>query len=185
MKMMAARPAARVLLITGALLLVPFLAMQFGNQVQWTGSDFVVAGVLIATTGFAYEVLARKARDSAYRFGAGIAVVSALMLVWVNLAVGIIGNEDNPANLMYLAVLAVGVIGAVVSRLKARGMARTLFAMAVVQVIIAAIALLTNHQQSDPHLTYEIVGVTAMFVVLFVTSGALFLGSEHRIRKSE
>ena len=55
------------------------------------------------------------------------------MLVWINLAVGIIGSEDNPANLMYGGVLAVGVAGAVAARFRPGGMARALAATALAQ----------------------------------------------------
>jgi hypothetical protein len=46
----------------------------------------------------------------------------------MNLAVGIIGSEDNPANLMYGGVLAVGIIGAIIARFEPHGMARALVA---------------------------------------------------------
>ena len=38
-----------------------------------------------------------------------MAIVAAFLLIWINLAVGINGSEDNPANLMYGGVLTVGV----------------------------------------------------------------------------
>jgi hypothetical protein len=51
----------------------------------------------------------------------------------MNLAVGVIGTEDDPANLMYVGVLAVGIIGAIIARFRPHGMARTLFATALAQ----------------------------------------------------
>ena len=36
--------------------------------------------------------------NSAYRAAVGVAIAAAFILVWMNLAVGIIGSEDNPAN---------------------------------------------------------------------------------------
>ncbi len=51
----------------------------------------------------------------AYRFAVGVALAAAFLLVWMNLAVGLIGSEDNPANLMYFGVLAVGFIGAIIA----------------------------------------------------------------------
>jgi hypothetical protein len=54
--------------------------------------------------------------NRAYRAAVGVAIAAAFILVWMNLAVGIIGSEDNPANLMYGGVLAIGIIGAVIAR---------------------------------------------------------------------
>ena len=63
---------------------------------------------------------------TAYRVAIGVAVASALILVWINAAAGIIG--DGPINLMYFGVIAVGMIGAFIARLEPRGMSRALFA---------------------------------------------------------
>ena len=53
------------------------------------------------------ELAARMTGNSAYRAAVGVAVAAAFILVWMNLAVGIIGTEDNPAKLMYGGVLPV------------------------------------------------------------------------------
>ena len=45
----------RPLLIAGTclgLLLIPFVAMQFTNEVAWTASDFLVMGMLLLSVGF-------------------------------------------------------------------------------------------------------------------------------------
>jgi hypothetical protein len=111
--------------------------MQFTDEVVWGPTDFVVAGVLLFGTGITYELLARKAGNIAYRAAVGAAVATALLLVWMNLAVGIIGHEEDPANLMYVGVLAVGIVGALIARFQPEGMARALVAMALVQALVA------------------------------------------------
>ena len=107
--------------------------------------------------------------DLAYRAAVGVAVAAALVLVWINLAVGLIGSEDNPANLMYLAVLAAGVIGAVVARLRPCGMARALSATALTQALIAVIALIGRMDS-----LLEILVLNGCFVALFAASAWLF-----------
>ena len=62
----------------------------------------------------------------------------------MNLAVGIIGTEDNPANLMYGGVLAVGIVGAIIARFQPHGMARALVATALAQALVAVIALIAG-----------------------------------------
>ena len=163
----------RVALMTGLLLLAPLIAMQFTDEVRWDLVDFIVAGALLFGAGATYRLLATRTDNLAYRAGVGLAVAAALMLVWANLAVGLIGAEDNPANLMYLGVLAVGVIGAIIVRFQARGMARALFATACAQALVAVIALTARMglPWSGP---LEIVAVNGLFIALFIGSAWLF-----------
>ena len=76
-------------LATAALLLIPLTAMQFTDQVLWNAADFVVAGVLLFGTSLALALVAKRVKRPVYRMAAGVAVLSALALVWVELAVGI------------------------------------------------------------------------------------------------
>ena len=127
----------RIALATAFILLIPLL-----EKWPWTLSDFVIMGGLIFGTGLAYELIARKADSIVYRAAVGIAVATVLLLVWINLAVGFIGDENHPANLMYVGVLAVGIIGALIARFQPYGMARALFATALDQSLAPVIALI-------------------------------------------
>ena len=161
--------------VVALILLIPLVAMQFTSEVNWTLSDFVFAGVLLFGTGLTYELVARKAGGIAYRAAVGVALAAAFLLVWINGAVGIIGNEDNPANLMYGGVLAVGIIGAMIARFQPQGMARALFATALAQMLVPVIALIVWRPSLDD--APGIVGVfmlNAFFVMLFVVSALFF-----------
>jgi hypothetical protein len=110
----------------------------------------------------------------------GIAVVSALLLVWVNAAVGMIG-DDNPANVMYVGVIVVGIMGAIIARQQAHGMARTLYAMAIAQMVVPVLALILWPTDFAP----GVVGVFALngvFAVLWLLAAWLFrhAAREHR-----
>ena len=137
----AYRPAARVVLVAACILMLPLVAMQITDQVRWDLADFVVAGALLVGTGLAYQLAARKAGNVAYRAALGVALAAALLLVWANLAVGVIGEPDEPANAMYFGVPAVGLVGAIIARLQPLGMARALFATALAQALVALIVL--------------------------------------------
>ena len=110
---------------------------------------------------------------NAYRFAFALALGAAFLLVWVSLGVGLIGADGDPANAMYAGVIAVGVIGALVSRLERRGMARTLVAMALAQAVVGAIALVggLGRPWSGP---LEIVLSNAFFAALFLASARFF-----------
>lgn len=150
------------------LLLTPLVAMQFSKQVVWGREDFVIFGVMLAAACGAYELGARASGNGAYRAATGLAIVTAFVLVWMNLAVGIIGNEENPANLMFGGVLAVGFIGALVARFEARGMAVALVATAVAQALVAAVALVARLEPP------RILVLTGLYVALWLASAGLF-----------
>jgi hypothetical protein len=174
------RSAARVALATAVILLLPLLAMQFTDEVVWGPVDFVVVGALLFGTGLAYQLAARKADAIPYRAAVGIALAAALLLIWINLAVGIIGSEDNPANWMYGGVLAVGMIGAILARFRPHGMARALLAASLAQALVAVIALIfgLGSPESRP---LQIAALNGFFVALFVGSAWLFRHSARQL----
>jgi hypothetical protein len=103
-------------------------------------------------------------------------VMTTLVLIWVNGAVGIIGSENNSANLMYFAVPLVGLIGAAIANLKPRGMSRTLLAMGVTQALVPVVALVIWKSQVtswDPNVL-GILSLNAIFVMLYAGSALLF-----------
>ena len=112
-------------------------------------------------------------QGTAYRYAVGVALAAACILVWLSLGVGIIGKDGDPANLMYFGVLAVGIIGALIARFRPQGMARALFAMALAQALVAAIALIARLglPWSGPA---EIVLLNGFFVAMFAGSAWLF-----------
>ena len=161
-------------IITGVILLIPLIAMQFTTEVTWDLTDFILAGILIFGTGAAYTLITRKSEKTTYRYAVGLALFSALLLIWVNGAVGIIGSENNPINLSYFGVIAVGITGAVVARFKSKEMTLALFAMAFTMAMIAGIALLRGAYQLPGSSVIEILGVNGFFIMLFLVSGMLF-----------
>jgi hypothetical protein len=111
---------------------------------------------------------------TAYRSGLGLAIATALFLLWSMAAVGIIGEEGDRADLMYFGVLAVGIIGAVIARFRPHGMARALLATALAQALVAVIALIAGKHQSPISSVWEILGLNGMFAALFIASAWLF-----------
>jgi hypothetical protein len=81
-----------VALATALILLIPLVAMQFTKEVAWNVFDFAVAGVLLGGTGLMYVFAARMIRNAQHRFVVGAVLAVALLLVWAELAVGIIGS---------------------------------------------------------------------------------------------
>jgi hypothetical protein len=160
--------------IAALLLLLPLVAMQFTDEVAWDETDFIVFGAMLAGACGAWELAARMTGSAAYRAAVGVAVAAAFILVWMNLAVGIIGSEDNSANLMYGGVLAVAIVGAVIAGFQARGMARALVATALAQALAGMIALIAGWGSTGANWPQVIVVLTLFFAALWLISAWLF-----------
>lgn len=159
---------------TALLLMIPLVAMQFSYEVVWTLSDFIFAGVLIFGTGFTYKLITGRSESTAFRIAFGFALLTGFFLIWSNLAVGLIGSEDNEFNLLYFLVIGIGVSGAFIARFKAIGLMYTLFTMSAAQAVIAIAALLTGMSNVPHSSVYEILAVNGFFIMLFVVAAMLF-----------
>lgn len=161
-------PVLHAALWTGlaALLAVPAVAMALHAEgVVWTASDFVVMGVMLGLVGLGVELVVRASSSLAWRAGAVVAVLTAFFTIWVNLAVGMIGSEDNRYNLVFAGVIVVALLAAFLARFRAAGMARAMAAAAAAQAAAGAAGL-----SSDPR--------GAVFSMLFagpwILAAALF-----------
>lgn len=171
---------ALLAIATGILLMIPLIAMQFSAEVEWTLIDFIFAGSIIFGTGFIYKLITTKSGDVTYKVAIGFALFTGLLLIWTNLAVGIIGSENNPVNLLYFGVIVIGIIGSLIARFQSRGLALTMYTMALAQALIAAIVLIGGFYESPPSTVFHILGINSFFITLFVTSALLFTYNARR-----
>ena len=81
-----------IVLAVALLLLIPFIAMQFTDEVKWDLPDFVMMGVLLLGTGLMCELVIRKVKKLQHRIVICAALVVAFLLIWAELAVGIFGT---------------------------------------------------------------------------------------------
>ena len=164
----------RLALAVGCFLLIPLAAKLNSDDFAWSPFDFVAAGIVLFGTGFMYLLLTRTAESVIYRVATGMALVSGLLLLWINAAVGIIGGEDDPANVMYLGVLGIGFLGGLVAQFRPLGMARTLFAMAVALGVVEVIALILLSGRPIIE-SIRTSGVNGFFIVMFSGAAILYL----------
>lgn len=148
------------------LLTIPAIAMQFTDEVNWDAFDFIVMGAMLAFACGVYEVGARLSGNRAYRGGFAVAILAGFLMVWINLAVGIVGNEDNPVNLLFFAILGVGMVAAPLGRFRPMGMARALYATAIAQAAVTAYIALAGHG-------YVFV-LSGFFIAAWLTAAHLF-----------
>ena len=132
---MPRRPFFNPWRVAGWGLIAALLSLPAILRFPWTASDFVIMGVLLGSVGLGIEFLAARAGNIFVRLGAVVTVLTAFLTIWVNLAVGMIG-DDNAYNLLFLAPVAVGIAGLVVVRLDGRRSAVVTVAAAALQVAI-------------------------------------------------
>ena len=150
------------------LLLAPAVATRLSDEMQWDSRDFILVGAMLLAGCGLWELAIRKSGSWTYAAGAGVAAAAAFLLFLVNGAVGIIGNEDDPVNLVFLAVIAVAIAGAAVARFRPRGMALAMAVAAGAQVLagVAAVILV-------PDVRGFLVG-TALFTPMWLLAAGLF-----------
>lgn len=149
-----------------ALILTPLVAMQFTNEVNWDETDFIAAAIIFGIVGGLIELAVRISTNWYFRFGAIFAVLAGFMVVWANLAVGMIGNEDNPVNLWFGAVLFIAIAGAILSRFHKRAMATAMLAAGSAQALIGLFAGILGTDMRGGIFTFVLSG-------LWFVSGAL------------
>jgi hypothetical protein len=166
----------RILLVLFApalLLLIPLGAMRFSSEMAWTGRDFLTAWIFLAGGGLAYELVLRSARGLSYRLGAGLGLAATFLIVAVSGTVGFIGSEDHPANIVYAGVVAVALIGSIITRLAPAGMARAMAVSAIAQGVAPLIALALWRLELNAAMA-KVIAFNSILALLFVGSAWFF-----------
>jgi hypothetical protein len=158
----------RVALGALAVWMVPLVASQFFEDWHWGVGGFVRVYVLFFLTGMVMALVARRMGVWSYKAGVGLALVAGFALGWSTMVQ--VADSGHPERLWYHSVLVVGAIGACLARLKAPGLAWTLFAMAATLALIAV----TLPSGAPPDMARRMAIGHGVFVALFTASGLLF-----------
>lgn len=158
---------------------VPILAIRWiillTEQSQW--NEALGYSMILGIIGITYELwMWLKIQTKIYCLAFLIGLGWMFFLGLANGAVGIIGSENNPANLMYWAVFAVRIIGSLISRLRSRGMRITLFITAFVQLAIPVFAFFIWPAQASwgNAGVMWVFFINLIFALLFISSALLF-----------
>jgi len=156
-------------LAAAALIAVAGMATEALRQGEYA---LVVTAALFALGCTVVELGARKSARWTYAAGAAIAALTGLGQVWMNLAVGLVGSEDNPVNLVFFAVVAVAMLGALLVRGKAAGMVWVMGLAAAIQVLAGAIGMTAGDAVHAP--PSGMLFLTTFFAGLWLNAAALF-----------
>jgi hypothetical protein len=157
----------RAAFVAAGVLLIPLLGVLYGGW-HWDWHAFVIWGALVFIAALAYQLVVKGMRNKAYRFAMGLAVATAFVLSWANFVLAV---DASLANFTYFGVVVVGVVGAAIARLRARGMALALLGMTIAQMLVPLIALVVWKTKVAPG---AFIGLNGVFVVLFAISALLF-----------
>lgn len=109
-----------------------------------------------------------------YRGALVLAVGTGLFLIWSALAMGVNGREGDPFERIYLVVLALGMIVAVATGFRPRGMVSALVATALSQAAVVVVALMLGKQHEGATSVFEIIAVNGFFILMFLGSAWMF-----------
>lgn len=170
-----------IVLVPLALLLLPLTGQLTVDGWNWSIGDFVMAWVVFTiTTAFLRFLVTRPVANVAYKAGAALAALTGFLIVWINLAVQIIG-EDNPGNGLYLLTILGGFIGVGVTRCQPAGLAKVAFVIAAALVLIPAVSFQfwpTDFSPGYPKVQLLSTG----FAALFAASGLCFRSASRQGR---
>ena len=168
-------PAVAVALAFALIVVAVVVPRSDGSPAD--GMALAVSGLMIVGV---IGVIASKGQSKTYRWAVGLALLATFILFWAIGAVGLLGPEigRNTADLIYLGVPAVGVIGAIIARCRPQGMARAMFATALAVlslpvILVAGLTPLSPNIAGDafPH---GLLLFHAPFAALYGGSGWLF-----------
>lgn len=157
----------RLLMWAGVLAvwLLPLIAKQFTDEVQWTTFDHVVWAFMLAIPAGIVDLVSRMTPNWFYRGGVIIALGTSFVITWANLAVGIVGNEENPTNLIFFGVVAIAMLGSPLVGFKAARLRWVFYLTAAAQALTALVAL-----QAEPF----VLVFCAVTTALWLTAATLF-----------
>ncbi|MDE2996584.1 MAG: hypothetical protein OXT73_07600 [Bacteroidota bacterium] len=137
--------------------------------------EFMLLGAgLLALILVARWLIKQMPGNQPYKYGLGLAIAAVFLLFWMNGAVGIIGAENNDANMWYLAVIGLAVFGSIVVRYRSAGMAWIMGSCAAGMIVIALVALVLGWGFSGPVWPNDVIMITIFFVSMFAGSAWLF-----------
>ena len=80
----------RILFSSLMLLIIPLIAMPFSDEVDWTGSDFIIAGLLLFVAAFAIEVVLRLFTKKRNQVAIIAVLIYVFLSIWAEIAVGVL-----------------------------------------------------------------------------------------------
>jgi MFS family permease len=157
-----------------AIILIPLLASFISTEMDWSLFDFVLIWTLLFCAGALYKWITLFANDRGYRAAVGLSIFTGVFIIWSNLGVGIVGSEDEAFNLLYFALLGIGLIAAFWVRFKAKGMAIVMLSLALGLVLIMLLAFGFGLHRIPQSSSIQIIAIHFFLMVPMLLTAILF-----------
>lgn len=165
------------------LILLPLAAMQFTSEVNWTASDFIAAAVMFGSVGLGLELAVRRG-NRAYTIAAALALLVSFLSFWFTGAVGIIGNEAEDSNMLFLGVIAIALAGSVIALFRPTGMAVVMGVAAIAQAAVPVVASIIGDSAMAAIWAPEVIILTLVFTALWLASARLFRSAAQPVTRA-
>lgn len=165
------------------LILLPLIAMQFTDEVAWTASDFVFAAIMFGSVGLGLELAVRKG-NRAYTIAAALALLVSFLSFWFTGAVGIIGNENEDSNALFLGVIALALAGSLITLFRPAAMAVVMVVAAVAQTAVPVVASIIGDSTMAAIWAPEVIILTLIFTAMWLASARLFRNAAQAVTRA-
>jgi hypothetical protein len=159
--------------VAAVLLLIPLAMMRVSDEWNWGVGDFVFAGVMICGSCLLYETAAKWSASLAYRGGVIFALAGSFLIVWINLAVGIVG-EDSPFNVNFFGLVAMAAAVSFASGFTPKGMARGMACVAAATAFLGVLLATAPMNADVPPGPAKLLGISLAFAAIWLTAAGLF-----------
>ncbi|MBO9671415.1 MAG: hypothetical protein J7485_12955 [Sphingobium sp.] len=157
----------------GVLLTIPAIMMQISDEWNWRPESFVMFGTVIGSLLLIYEFAARRSASATYRIGTALALVASFLLVWINLAVGIVG-EDNPVNLSFFGIVITAIVSVFAARARADGLWRAMLGVGLTQLLLGVVIATAPSTALAPRGALGVLVLSGFFGAIWLISAACF-----------
>lgn len=151
-----------------ALLSLPAVAMKFTHDVDWTGSDFLFAAILLGLLGGGIELAFRIGRSGKQAAAIALFTLLSFLTLWSNMAVGIIGDEGEAVNAGFTLAVLAAVFLALIVKFRAVLMQSVCLALAILQPALGFVAISTMPGHNVEW------GILSIFAALYAIAALLF-----------
>lgn len=81
-----------IFIIVFSILMIPFIASQINESVNWTLMDYVIAGGILIVTALIINFVFNRIKNLKHRTVIIILLFILLLLLWAEMGVGIFGS---------------------------------------------------------------------------------------------
>ncbi len=141
---------------------------------NWTLLDYVLFTLLLSGPLIALWYFLRSERKVFYRLGVLFAAVGVFLVLWVNGAVGILGEAGSHASMIYVVIPFIALAGAFKTRARTKGLTMTMLILVGAMALIPLFALVLGLITFEAVMIGETAFISVTLAIPFLVAAMLF-----------